>query len=179
MPFQLRKYLDGMTVPYLEKDKNCGNKLFIDYKEIINIISDESRNFLKTLYFNRENTENILYNSDKSIAIKDKFLQKISNLFYLDLLIMNDPNILNYEFSGKIILTIFEKLITINDRPTKIIMCKIIIDLIESYKGFGTYDNEINEKSLGAMSNQCKKEISKQIDGNKEKFISYSEVFLI
>ena len=176
MPFQLRKYLDGMTVPYLEKDKNCGNKLFIDYKEIINIISDESRNFLKTLYFNRENTENILYNSDKSIAIKDKFLQKISNLFYLDLLIMNDPNILNYEFSGKIILTIFEKLITINDRPTKIIMCKIIIDLIESYKGFGTYDNEINEKSLEAMNNQCKKEISKQIYNKEENFISFSDI---
>ena len=176
MPFQLRKYLDGIIVPYLEKDKNCGNKLFIDYKEIINIISDESRNFLKTLYFNRENTENILYNSDQTIAIKDKFLKKISNLFYLDLLIMNDPNILNYEFSGKIIQTLFEKLNTINDRPTKIIMCKSIIDLIESYKGFGPYDNEINEKSLGAISNQCKKEISKQIDNNEENFVSYSDI---
>ena len=176
MPFQLRKYIDGIRIPFLEKNKNSINKLFFDYRDIMNIIKDKSDNFLITLYFNKENTENILYESEQSITIKANILTKMKNLFYLDLLITSDPYIINYKFSGEVILTLYEKLNKIKHKPIKIIMCKIIIDLIESYKGFGNYDDKINEEKLEAINNLCKKEILVQINNNEKKFESLDYV---
>ena len=115
MPFQLRKYLDGIRIPFLEKNKNSVSKLFFDYKDIKNMIKDESNNFLKTLYFNKENAENILYESEELITINNDLLKRMKNLFYLDLLIMNTPYIINYTFSGEVILTLYKAINTIKE----------------------------------------------------------------
>ena len=150
MPFQLKKYLDAIGV-------------------------DEKRdNFLQALYFNKESINNFLYESEQSITINDN-LTKLSKLFYLDLLIMSDPNVLNYKFSFEFIQTLFGNIDKINDKQTKIMMCKIIIDLIQSYKGFGNYD-KIEEESLKEMNNYCKTEILEQIDNNKKKLESYDYI---
>ena len=170
MPFQLRKYLDGIRIPFLEKNKNSVSKLFFDYKDIANMIKDESNNFLITLYFNKENTENILYESEELITIKNNdLLKRMKNLFYLDLLIMNTPYIINYTFSGEVILTLYKAINTIKEKPIKIITCKIIIDLIESYKGFGNNEDKLKEEKLGEMTYICKKEILNLFDNNGKK----------
>ena len=175
MPFQLKKYLDGIGVPFLENNKNSINCL-LDYKDNNNIVDEKRDNFLQALYFNKESINKFLYESEQSITINDN-LTKLSKLFYLDLLIMSDPNILNYKFSFEFIQTLFGNIDKINDKQTKIMMCKIIIDLIQSYKGFGNYDKiEEEEKSLKEMNNYCKKEILEQIDNNKKKLESYDYI---
>ena len=173
MPFQLKNYLDVIGVPILENNKNSINRL-LDYKDNNNIVDEKRDNFLQTLYFNKESINNFLYESEQSITINDN-LTKLSKLFYLDLLIMSDPNILNYKFSFEFIQTLFGNIDKINDKQTKIMMCKIIIDLIQSYKGFGNYD-KIEEKSLKEMNNYCKTEILEQIDNNKKKLESYDYI---
>ena len=46
-------------------------------------------------------------------------------------------------------------------------MAKIIYDLIESFKGFGDYDEKINEISLVKLSNLCVKEIKNEIKNDE------------
>ena len=79
MPFQLKKYLDGIGVPFLENNKNSINCL-LDYKDNNNIVDEKRDNFLQTLYFNKESINNFLYESEQSITINDN-LTKLSKLF--------------------------------------------------------------------------------------------------
>ena len=71
IPFKIRKYLAENSLLFLEKNIFLRNKLFLDYNEIENLINDRSDQSLKTLYFNKENVENILYDSEEIITIDD------------------------------------------------------------------------------------------------------------
>ena len=108
IPFKIRKYLGENSILFLEKSIFLKNKLFFDFNEIENIINDRNGEFLKTLYFNKENVEYILYESEEIITIDDINFAKLSDLFYLELLITDNPNIINYTFSEKIIPALFD-----------------------------------------------------------------------
>ena len=96
------------------------------------------------LYFNKEKTHEILYNYEEFIKIKDTNREyKLSDYFYLSLLIKDNPNIINYTYS-------FDFIKSVNDFNQnnifiikKIVLCKIINDLIHNYKNL---DNQKNEK---------------------------------
>ena len=55
----------------------------------------------------------------------------------MDLLIKYEPDVLDYEFSIQSIVVLCKELQTIKEGLKKIILSRIIIDLIESYKGIG------------------------------------------
>ena len=166
IPFKIRKYLGEITTTFLEKKLFLNNKLFLDYEEVKDIIKDKNDQILSILFLNKENFGDILYESDNTITIDDNKLKKLSNLFYLDLLVTDEPNIINYKFSQNIIPSLYEKLDTISESPKKVLTSKIIIDLIESYKGFGDFDEKIKEKNLEKISEECQNIISKEIKKN-------------
>ena len=167
IPFKIRKYLGENSILFLEKSLFLKNKLFFDFNEIENIINDRNGEFLKTLYFNKENVEYILYESEEIITIDDINFAKLSDLFYLELLITDNTNMINYTFSEKIIPALFDKLNTITERPKKIITSKIVLDLIESYKGFCNGEEKIRQESLEKMTEICQDKISEEIKNNE------------
>ena len=171
--FKLRIYLGEMPITFTEKCSLDGNKLVLNYEEIENIIKEKKGQFLELFYFNKENIHDILYQTENVINIEDNKIRKLSDLFYLDLLIMDNPNIINYKFSKNIIIKFCEELSTEKKELKKAILSKIIIDCIECYKGFGDYDEKINERSLNKLSNLCKKKIKNIIKNNE----IFSEVY--
>ena len=167
LSFKLRKYIGELSVPLIEKCSFDGNKLVLNYEEIENIIKEKKGQFLELFYFNKENIHDILYQTENLINIEDNQIRKLSDLFYLGLLIMDNPNIINYKFSKKIIVKFCEELSKEKKEFKKAILSKMIIDCIECYKGFGDYDEKINERSLNVLSNLCKKVIKNIIKNNK------------
>ena len=166
----LRRYLGEMSVSFMEKHFFYGKELILNYEEIHNILKDGKCQFLKYFYFNKENVHDILYQENKIISIdnNNKIAKTLNELFYLDLLIMDRPNFINYIFSKDIIIFSCEELLKIRKGPKRIVFAKIIYDLIENFKGFGTFDEKINENSLTKLSNLCIKEIKNEIKNDQD-----------
>ena len=166
----LRRYLGEMSIPFMEKHFFYGKELILNYEEIHNILKDGKCQFLKYFYFNKENVHDILYQENKIISIdnNNKIAKTLNELFYLDLLIMDRPNFINYIFSKDIIIFSCEELLKIRKGPKRIVFAKIIYDLIENFKGFGTFDEKINENSLTKLSNLCIKEIKNEIKNEQD-----------
>ena len=163
----LRRYLGEMSIPFIEKHSIYGKELLLNYEEVQNILEERNCNFLRYFYFNKENIHDILYQENKIISVDNILSKSLHELFYLDLLIMDRPNIINYVFSKDTLISLCEELSKVKKGPKKIVMAKIIYDLIESFKGFGDYDEKINEISLVKLSNLCVKEIKNEIKNDE------------
>ena len=129
------------------------NKEFIreltSYEEVKNIFNEENNNqIIKIIYFNKEIIHKILYDSDETINIESNIIQnKISNYFYLTLLLGDNIDIVNYEYSINLIRDINSQLKKTDSEYGNIILSKIIIELIRNYKGTDNFDeNEENEE---------------------------------
>ena len=162
-PFGLREKIVEKSIALLENQIPYGNKLFLTYKEIEEIKRNHEKSFLEILYFNKEKIHNILYNLEKTIEIDDYQTKKISNLFYLDLLLAATPNIINYIFSSNSFEFLYEQLLSKKEGVIKVILAKLLIDMIESYEGFSDFDQEKNKKELKFMTKEFKKQIKEQI----------------
>ena len=97
----------------------------------------------KFLYYNRRQIEEILYECDEIIEIKDLGKKiRLSEYFYLDLLINENLNIINYIYNINLIIFLNEY----NKQEVfpikKVIISKIIIDLIYYYKDMDFYSSE-------------------------------------
>ena len=173
--FKLDKYINSkeVSISILEKKQSFRNYIFTNYKEIKDI-QDKDEKFLKIYYFNKERVHNILYKSMNTIDVNDETISKLKNLFYLDLLLNDEPNILNYEYSKESIILLCKELSNEKESPKKLIMSKIIIDLIESYKGIGNYTKKIDEQFLDELSKESKKEIKKIIKEEKKLFSCFN-----
>ena len=89
----------------------------------------------------------ILYDSEQMIELNDPNRNiELGHYFYLSLLINDNSNIINYKYSLDYIITLnnYNKSIYL---LKKIILSKIIIDLINNYEGGNTY-NEKNDEIL-------------------------------
>ena len=76
------------------------NKQISDLKEAYDILSDKKSNQMQILYLNKDKFHKILYENEEAIKIEfDKVKNKISNYFYLILLIEDNPNRIYYEYS--------------------------------------------------------------------------------
>ena len=176
IPYKIRRYLGEYSIPFLEEKTIFGNKLFLakdDIDNLKNIAKENGGNFLYILYLNKESIHDSLYNSDDIIQIDNKNIQKLSDIFCLDLLIKYEPNYVDYIFPKGIIINLCEELQGVKNNAKKIIMSKIIIDFIEYYKGIGDYDEKINEKRLEIISELCKKEINEIIKTDNSIFNDY------
>ena len=128
---------------------------------------ESETDIIKFIYFIRKWFHQILY--DREQFLKIEFEEEKKNLyyiFYLDLLIMESPYILNYTYSIDFIKLINKERKKISQKYKLIIFSKIIIDLIDNYKG--TDEFKENEDSL--ILEDIKKENRQIIEKNIEVF---------
>ena len=92
--------------------------------------------FVKLLYFNRNSIYNILYENEEIISLKWEGISDLSYYFYVSLLIYKNVNIISVSYSLEFIKELYNQNININknDIYKKIILSKIILDLIDNYK---------------------------------------------
>ena len=91
------------------------------------------------LYFNREKVDELLYAEEESIEIKSESnnTKSLSYIFYLNLLIKEQPYYINYkyklEYINDIIKNYLDDLNQLND-ITKLIASKSLLDIIMNYE---------------------------------------------
>ena len=149
------------------ENENVETKLIKNKSDINKIINSSKEDKFKYIYFDFNNIHKILYDLDTVIPIDDNNidnLKNFENLFYLDLLILSNSDIINYVFSKKLIqeLYIYTNK-TISNKLFLIIILKIIIDLINSYKSCDLYNENEDEEELVSMENECKAIINANI----------------
>ena len=180
----------------LEKGNNIINEsksfdpilnLLKDIEEIKNCLKSNPQDILYFLYFNMDNIERILYNVDKIIYFdfdneNNNFFLKINQekieiekkneivfLFYMSLLIKYNINIVNFSYSIGFINKInsINKNIDINTKYKKILISKIILELINFYKSnqlFEEKNSEEEKKNLNEIEKENIEVIQKDIN---------------
>ena len=115
---------------------------------------------MKFLYFNKKKIHEILYEEEEKINLDNIIDNKLSDYFYLTLLIEDNKDMVNYEYSFDIFNNLFNQLKQDNNNNYKnIILSKIIIELINNYKGTNNYDPEQDNKKLNEIENIIKNSI--------------------
>ena len=156
-------------------------KLLLDYSDIEKIqkINDKKEMELlcKFLYFNRKKVHEILLDSDKTIHFEYKENNKsLSFYFYLVLLIKDMPYILNYTYDLEYIKEINDQQDQNKEIYKKLIISKIIIELVNEYKSIYDYFDDENEEKLNLIINMNLSIIKKNINAFKEMDINWTEV---
>ena len=128
-----------------------------DFQKIIDICKNDT---LKFLYFNKINIDN----SDEIIYINFD-LNKLSDYFYLSLLVTYNRDKINFKYSINTINNLYNQDINeqeINDSNLfkKIIKLKIVLDLIINYKGYEDYDDIKLSSIIENINNIIKENIN-------------------
>jgi len=127
------------------KVKNNIKDIFTNIRNIGMHFSLNKLTSIKLLYFNRNIIHPLLYEFDNIINLNSKKVDNISYYFYLSLLIANNPNVIFYYYSIEFIKNINENSINSNNNIKRLIISKIIIDLIKYYRGLEGYGNNLDE----------------------------------
>ena len=141
----------GMNDSLNEKFQNEPlNKLITNFEEVDNFLKSGKDKIFQFLYFIWRVFNDILYNNDKLIDLDEFKIEndKLSELFYLDLILMYNTGISNFEYSLEFIKNINE--IGKNNSKQKykpLIYAKIILDLINNFQD----EAEIEEDSLNEI----------------------------
>ena len=144
------------------------NLLLNSYNELEQILDFADSNTFRFLFFNSKKIESILLEEQEILEL-DKFelnLKLFHNLFYLDLLLLNNDEIINYKCSLDFIKKVNSFIKSNNNSENliqNIIFLKAIIDLIKSYRQIDEYNEDIENKELKEMEEQ--KQIKKMING--------------
>ena len=121
--------------------------LLSNFEEITSLKG--KKEYIKFLYCNRNNIESILYNEEKIIEIESvNTIKTISDYFYLSLIIKNKNNLVNYSYSINFIKEINEQRKIVKEVFQKVIISKIILELIENYKETDNYKEKEEEEEL-------------------------------
>ena len=143
----------------IENSKDPIYKLIISNNEIQTIYKINKNNNKKFLYFNKDNIHNILYESEEVFTvdddIKDIFQDSnISELFYFELLILDNLEAINYNYSFELIRELNKIVLNNNFNPIKkILISKILLSLIYNFKGLDDYDEEKDNAEIKEMEN--------------------------
>ena len=159
------------------KEYNIFNSLFIDYsnnkinKQIITNINSNIEWFNQ----NEEIFHEFLYNRDEIIDIKfDKNNINFTFLFYFDLLISHNKDLVHYSYSSNDIININAMHDYMNDEIPKIFLAKIIYDLIYNYTGYEDITYELLQ-----IKNNNKKIIKDNIEYLKSINLNWDEDYIL
>ena len=148
------------------QNQKIAPNLINNVSDIMEILKSKKKEKWKYIYINNKNINQLLYNYDENINIDDNdaiIFRDFEYLFYLDCLISNEDDIINYIFSKKFINEIFTNLkIVRNDNNIfeLINSLKIVLNLINNYKECDNYDETTDEKELNNIENYCKTTIN-------------------
>ena len=146
--FEFSEYLSSNT--YLIHAENI-----LITNEMGNIIEDIKNKQIKEnlylficfLYLNKNHIHKILYEEDIIISLEDEndIFKDLKCSLPLILLILDNSNITDFKYSFDFINNINESL-NKEEIFKKIILSKILIDLIDNYKGLDEYFNDFESK---------------------------------
>ena len=137
-------------------------KLLNNLDEIKSIINLNDFNYIKALYLNRSRAQQILYDNEEIIDIKTENNDNLLFYINLSLLIKENPDYIDYSYSANLIekLSIRQTELK-NAKIRKIILSKIIIDLIEYYEN--NDNNEEKNSEIDKIKNDNKELIMDNI----------------
>ena len=143
-------------------------KIDIDYNDIEAIIKLKEVNIYRFFYFNIEKIHKILYDEEEKISVDIGKEKGISFCYFLNLLITNDTTIVNYSYSINLIKELNELQKNNKDKIyKKLILSKIIIDLINNYKKDDIYKEE-EEETLNKIEKDNKNILEKNVNSFTE-----------
>ena len=118
--------------------------IITNYQKLKNIFISLDINKIKYCYFYRKYIHEIIFQEEETIFIEN--YNGVSFLFYLSLLIKENPDILNYSYS----IDLIKNIVNINSQQNillkQLIISKIILDLIYNYYGSDNCSEE--EKNI-------------------------------
>ena len=147
---------DSFIDSFINKCPEC--KLISNFSEIQKILNLKEIKIIEFLYKNRINIHNILYEEEKIIILKPIYLKSFSDFFYTDLLIKDNPKIINYSFSIDVIQNINSFIQDKDLNIKKVIVSKISIDFIQNYKSNNDFNYD-DEEELNKIQERNNKEI--------------------
>ena len=154
------------------------HKLISKYSEIEKIMKFDKSINLKLIYVNKEAVHCILYDAEKVIYL-NSFSEDFANFFYLDLLILDNKNIVNYNYPKESIQKIDKIIMEQNYKIVKkVLFSKIIIDLINNFKETDIYNEKYNDEILKIVNNN-KNRIKNNINIFKDFGLNFSENHII
>ena len=137
--------------------------LLSNFNEITSILNIYDLNCVNFLYLNSSKVNKILYDCEEIIEIKNKNEDTFIFYIILSLLIEENANVVNYSYSKNLINKLHQEQMKLkNEKIKKIIIAKIIIELISNYDNDDNYD-EKNEIDLGKIENYNNKTITDNI----------------
>ena len=141
-------------------------KLVTSYDEITYLTENKKKDIFKFLFFNKDNNHNILYESENNITFdSDLIKNNLSDHFYLNSLLNYDTNIVDYEYSKKVIETIYKQLEDEKENEIKkLITSNLIHSLILNYKQLEEYDETNDENELDEIEKDIKTKIKDYIN---------------
>ena len=173
--FEFSEYLSSNT--YLINAENIlitneMESIIEDIKE--KQIKENPYIFIYFLYLNKNYIHEILYKEDIIISLENEndFFKNLLCSLPLTLLILDNSNITDFTYSFDFINNFNEILKKEKEMRKKVILSKIVIDLIDNYKGLDEYFNDFSNKTkIENIKNYNDKIISNKID-SFNKFIS-------
>ena len=142
-----------------------------NYSEINNILKSKNTRKYEYLFHNKKTIHKILYDNERIIKIlpnnKDEN-NLFSNLFYLILLIKDQPGITNYIYSFDYIINVNNYRKNSNNILTCFILTMIIIELIDNFRNSEDFYEEIYEDELKAIYEENKKIRDNFINSNEK-----------
>ena len=152
--------------------KESLNKLIYSFEElpkILKYLNEKKENIPKFIYNNINNIHEILYNSNEVINLDSfSFQQNLTNYFYLSLILMYNPEIVNFTYSFEFI----NKNSLIRDREEKkykkILISKINLDIIKNYEGLDDYDEDETYEELNQIKTDNINSIEENVNIFKE-----------
>ena len=155
-----------------------GSNLLLTMSEINNIIELNNPEIIPFIYSARKTVHKILYNEEESIDIKfDKEKLKLPYLFFLSLLIKDEPEILNYTYPFNFIEENNKEIRKlVNKNQLKIILkCKINIELIINFRGIDHSDEDSDFEILDKIENENRNIIRNNLNFLKNLNLFYND----
>ena len=157
---------------------NKSFNFFQDYNllmETLHQINDQDYNIFKFIYHFRNNIHALLYECDQTIKIDELKLKfDFEELFYLDLLINENEEIINYSYDFDLLINFYNFIILKNEASNyfiyKIVIMRAFLTLIKNFCDSDNYNEDINEEKIDKIKNEVETEFNKYIDKFKEVF---------
>ena len=153
----------------------------IDYDKIKTFCKEKEYNPLKLYYFIKNYIHSLLYEKEKLIVLNSNNRQTLDYYFYLSLLIQDNPNLVNYSYSFEFIKQIYSNINNVNNdnnKYKKLILSKIILELIANYKQSNEYDDydDNDDKEIEKIEYEMNEIIKYNINNfNKEFNLKWKE----
>ena len=159
----IRPYLSELLPNFENRNNHPISHMLSNLKEINDILNQNIDNKIKILFYNRNKVHDIIYECNETITIDSKIIKnELSNYFYLALLLEENKDIIDYEYSIDLIRVLYKQ-ITKEKKIRDIIISKIIITLIRNYKGTEKFDEDEENDELEKIEKNSLDNINKNL----------------